>query len=221
MKKIFAFVCCTLGLVISSQAAVSLQLAGGFLKTGPNSTTLTPQGSGELILVASTIDSTFNLPSTAGYASGDDVVLSRLAITGDGNNSGSLTAGEFSQTITADYAAFANLSAGDPLMMYWYPTLSLTDTVPTANAPYGSYRSATANADGSEAWVAPADQSFGYLLLFVTQDAGSSVNTATSGIPFGQTNATVVPEPSTYLASVLALLCLIPVARRRQKARLH
>lgn len=193
--------------VSSARASITINLGGGFLKN--QGSTPVNYGSGLLLLVASTTDSTFNLPTSNAFVSGDDIELFRSTISGDANANGTNDPGEFLQPITLTLSG--NFGQNDPLALYWFPTLTTSSTTPGQGTNYGFYRSPAANlttdADGSEAYFTPADGTTGYTLLFLTSDAGSVINNGTSGIPFGQAAFSVspVPEPSTYVLLGLGL----------------
>ncbi len=206
----------------STQASITINIGGGFLKN--QGSTPVNYGSGLLLLVASTTDNTFNVPTNNSFVSGDDIELFRSTINGDGNSNGTNDPGEFLQPITLTLSG--NFGQSDPLALYWFPTLTTSSASPGQGTNYGFYRSPAANlttdADGSEAYFTPADGTTGYTLLFLTSDAGSAINTGSSGIPFGQAAFSVspVPEPSTYflLGPCLGSLTLGLVYRRRRMA---
>ncbi len=221
----------SIGGVAATHATVTLQLAGGYLKD--QSTTNVPYGSGTLLLVASTGDTSFTAPSTASTLTvgsaispgSDDVVLFKSTISGDGNQNGVQNAGEVRQlsgALTLGTAASGTVAAGDPIIMYWFPTVSSTATSLASGTDYGVYRSTVANgstdADTSSAWYIPANGSSAYNLLFLTSDAGSAINTSTSGIAFGQAVDTVVPEPSTTVGSLLFLVAGTGIYLRRMRS---
>ncbi len=208
----------TIGSVTTAHATVTLSLAGGYLKD--QSTTDVPYGSGVLLLVASTGDSTFTAPSTSSTLTvgsaispgSDDIVLFKSTISGDGNLNGAQNPGEFRQltgALTLGTAASGTVAAGDPIIMYWFPTVSSAATTLTAGTDYGAYRSIIAagstDADGSSAWYVPSNGTSAYNLLFLTSDAGSTINTGTSGIAYGQAVDTVAPEPSTVVGALLVV----------------
>ncbi|MGC3990637.1 MAG: hypothetical protein QM796_13340 [Chthoniobacteraceae bacterium] len=209
-------------LLAATRADVTIELAGGYLKNSSGS--LITNGSGLLLLVASTSDSTFTTPTTSSsltvgsaISSGsDDIILYKSAISGDGNNSGTDDAGEFRMLI--DLTLSSTVTEGASLILYWFPTLTTSSTSIALGTTYGSYRSSialdesgTTDGDGSQPWYLPADGTSAYELLFLTSDAGSAINT---GITGAATNLIAAPEP-TSTGLILAMAALLAAPRRR------
>lgn len=190
--------------VIPARATVLLELAGGYLKDAAGGA-IAPE-SGLLLLVASTGDAAFSaIVPTSSLATGsllnadgDDLVLYRAALSGDGYMDGVATGGEFRLVISLDLDA--TTLEGSALQLYWFPTLTTASTSAAEGVAYGIYRSSVlsgaVDADGSSAWFLPADGTSGYELLFLTSDAGSTINTAASGTAANV--VTAVPEPAGW-----------------------
>jgi hypothetical protein len=230
MNRLLSLPCLVAAVAVSgsvAQATVSLGLSGGYLKAGISGTVV-PYNTGLLMLVASTADSAFDPITTSSLFNvgsplnqdSDDYVLFKAPISGDGNNTGTAEGGEFQQAIMLSLnTAF---SQGDALQLYWFPSLTSTSNAASEGTGYGAYRSTIANspgaadADGSPPWFLPADGTSGYNLLFLTSDAASAINTASSGTQFGATEFSVaVPEPSA--AALLAATLLTFCARRQRR----
>jgi hypothetical protein len=168
--------------------------------------------SGLVILTAGTSGNFFG-PTPTSFISGDEIVLKKWDLTG-----GFATAGMLQET-TGDLTLSGAWNAGDPLRLYWYPTLTLAAAVPEAGTKYGTYRDGV-GIDGGAAWITggPSDT---ISLKFFTADAtvlnAGGSNAANSGVA----NLTVgsVPEPGTVVLSLVALVAMTGIQRRR--ARVH
>lgn len=209
-------------LAASVHASVLVELAGGYLK---DSSGLRVQaGSGLLVLVASTDDDAFTpfrsdtqlVEGAPISADSDDVIVFVSAIGGDGNSNGTADAGEFRQAVGIDFGS--DIPFGAPVQLYWFPSLSSSAQIAPAGTAYGAYRSGVADADGSEAWVLPADGTNGYELIFLTADAGSTVHAGTPG--FGIANSSVeqgsaaAPASDRYTARLAALRKKLVAAKK-------
>lgn len=170
-----------------------------------------PDG-GLLLLVASTTDTTFTTPTATSFTPGtDDIVVAKFAL----NSTTVGVGGDTNQQITYTYSG--NFNVGDPLELFWYPTLTTSATTPGNNTSFGMFRTdQVQSADGSDiAWIAPANGG-PYNLFFLTTSQGGSNPDA-----FGIANLTVnpVPEPSIYAVLGLGLGGLTFAAMRRRVAR--
>lgn len=121
---------------------------------------------GVLALVADTGTEGFSGPSGT-LLEGDDYLVGAWDIaTGGGNAPGSFLGTTGSVTLSGDWAA------GDPLAVYFFPTLVLTDPPVSAEAiPYGMFRIETGTLDQTDPWVTPEDGTTGHDLVFATTDA--------------------------------------------------
>lgn len=167
----------------------------------------TPAPVGTLVqLLASTTDNLFS-PVIAGSftgGSGDDVVLASFAI-----NSGP---GTVAQPITINFAAFANLTVGDFLLLRWYPTLLAGTASPPAGAPYGQFRIDIIENFSTIAWVVPADGSIN-TLNFLTMSAGGTEPESAGRAAFV---VSAIPEPGTVALLGFSAVGLAAYARRRK-----
>lgn len=176
---------------------------------------------GVFMLVASTTDATFQ-PIFAGSSTAvgstfgvDDKIL----FVGDLGTFG--VNGVLDETLAIDSTLFAGLTTGDPLALYWFPTLTTSDTSISAGTTYGYYTNPLA-VDGSSAWLTPADPTSNYSLGFFTKDGselspGSSASNLASA---GNASLTVsaVPEPSVSLLAMAGAMFAV-LGRRRRRNR--
>jgi len=201
----FATVLLGLCLPFTASATVTFNVDASLLKN--QSGVLIPEGTGLLILAASTTDGTFADPTDTGFFSGDDIELARWSMTtGFG-------AGIFNET-TGGLTLSGSWNVGDPLQLYWFPSLTTGASQPSSGSRYGTYRHPT-GLDGSDPWVTPSD--FGgptVTLNLLTPDNGGNGSN-----PNGNAIFTVVPEPAEY-AALAGVACLAwgLLARKRKAA---
>jgi hypothetical protein len=152
---------------------------------------------GMVLLVASTTDSTFNAPTAGSFVSGDDIIVARFNLMGATNG------------VLIDFAPGLILSgswnAGDPLAIYWYPTLATNATAPGGGTPYGFYTT-NAPADGSDPWVTPANGTTAIDLRFITDNSDTVNGHATGSNPAAAGLASLVvsgpPTPPSLAVSL-------------------
>jgi hypothetical protein len=212
MKK--TLVAALLGLSLgaaSSHATVNLSLYGGVLRDG--SGTALADG-GLLVLVASTTDSIFSAPlpdvsiSVGSLFGGDDQIVGLFSISAD--NSG--MTGGYGSLLNLNYSG--NLTAGDNLQLYWFPTLTTASTSFGSYTPYGAYRT-DAIASGSDiAWVLPSDGA-SVALNFFTSSSGFG----TEADSLGNASLSTIPEPATTVALLGGAAALFVAFRRRQQRK--
>ena len=168
LTKVASITVLGLGLAVSQlSAAISINVSAEKLKD--------PGGydmavSGILVLVGSTTDANFSGPTDSSFVQDDDAVVAIWDIaSGGGNTPGAFLGGTGSVSLGGDW------DAGDPLAIYWFPTLTaavdINNTVPLAAIPYGMFRVESGNPDGTDDWVTPADGTIGHSLKFITTDA--------------------------------------------------
>ena len=205
MKTLYVLVA---GCLVAARADVTFNLDAELLKTrGPTPLTAgtpIPEGTGLILLVASTLDNVFNEPTPSAFVSGDDRELDRWSVVGNGN--GVL----FDTTGPLQFSDFPDWGQGDPLRLYWFPELGLSSINPEAGTSYGFYHDPVGKddiiADNSQPWITPADGTTVDRLLFITMDSMFAAQ-STNPDYTGNADLTVVPEPSTYAAAA-GLLCL-------------
>jgi hypothetical protein len=210
-KRIMKSVCLIALITLSclkAQATITFNSFWGDLQTANPGT---PMPSTGLVLLVASPDATFGGPLAGAFATGGDVVLFH----------GSLgSPGVFEGPVTVDLSSFPSLTAGNPLQLYWFPTLTVADyddTVtpgPGAGTAYGSYRDAAGAFSGSAPWVIPPGANDVVSLNFATiSQSGQSPDA------LGVAIFTVVPEASNLITAALALgLCVFRLTRSaRQK----
>lgn len=138
--------------------------------------------SGLVVLVASTTNTIFEGPTDTAFVTGDDIELFRWDLTAFASN------GVLSD-ITASLPFTGDWNTGDPIQIYWFPTLDINATAPGPGTSYGQYRDGS-SLDGSDSWVTPGAADT-VRLRFFTDDAtflnhGGS-NPGTAGLANFQT----------------------------------
>lgn len=145
-----------------AQATVTFNIDAADLRTAGGE--LMPLN-GQVLLVASPTDAVFGGPTPETFVSGDDVILFRGEL-----NLG--VPGIFQVSVNFAFESFPGLGPGDPVQLYWFPTLTAAAKSPGEGATYGTYRH-EAGLDGSAPWVVPADGAL-VDLKFITMSQGGS-----------------------------------------------
>ncbi len=197
-----SFFTITLALAQPMFADVSLTLGAGNLRTSDGSSLM--PGTGLIVLLADSNQDGFASIGTDNFASGDDTILFQGAL-----DSG-LGDGMFLRSVNLTLAG--GLTAGDPVQLYWYPTLSESSTSPGHGTSFGSYRDATGSLDGSDPWILPSD-GMSMNLNFLTASAGGS-NPDSIG---WASQVTPMPEPQSLLLAGLGGALLLFVGRLRKQ----
>ncbi|WOO40722.1 hypothetical protein [Rubellicoccus peritrichatus] len=170
------FYCIT---ALSASASVTLSFTADQLKTANGAAMPV---SGLVMVVVSTSDATVSNPTADAFVSGDDQVIFLSDL------STNQVAGVFAQTISITDLSGA-ISTGDPIALFWFPTLSQGADSPGTGATYGRYDVAVGQeTDGSAPWVVPSDGA-SVSLSFLTTDAltvpSGGSNPASAGLaPF-------------------------------------
>jgi len=210
----------SLFLFASSQAwaAVSFDIQAEVLKNSGGSPIPT---SGLVLLVASTTNASFGdvavnaslaLGSLLDGAGGDDVLLKSWNLSNSGK------AGAFADiTGSLDFSSYSGWGAGDPLALYWFPTLTMSSLTAPLGTSYGKFTTSTP-LDGSGAWVTPADLTSDYpLYLFTTEASTFPATPPGSNAPSSATASNTiaaVPEPSRVLFLTFGAIGLLMRRRR-------
>jgi len=152
-----------LGLAVSASAAVSISVDAEKLQDGSGGAMPT---SGILLLVVSTDDDAFSLPTVDEFipASSDDVILASWDLSDGGGVAGLFSGLASSLSYETAY------DEGDPLMLYWFPEATKSSTGPGAGASYGLFRDDSGILTGS-VWELPSDGTLLYALKFFTEEA--------------------------------------------------
>lgn len=165
LKK-FGFCLGAFALASSSYGAFSFHLSAGGLRDS-NGAYL---ASGLLILAVDTDRDGFSIPTdTEFFQDADDLEVARWNF----SEGGSTIPGEFlgSGVISEYNVAW---EAGDPLALYWYPTLNKGDAAPVDGVKFGVFADPNGESTG-DPWVLPADGSILYSLQFFAE--GSILST--------------------------------------------
>lgn len=156
---------------------------------------------GVLALVADTGTEGFSGPSGT-LLEGDDYLVGAWDIaSGGGNAPGSFLGTTGAVALSGDWAQ------DDPLAVYFFPTLALTDPPASAEAvPYGMFRIESGTPDGTDPWVTPEDGTLAHDLVFATTDAttlfpGGGSSSADDGIA-GLVTPGTAPVAPTGVAGV-------------------
>lgn len=174
--RLISYLCLFSFCSLCSFASVTLSVTADQLKNADG--TAMPV-SGLVMLVVSTEDANIANPTATNFVSDDDQVIFL------GDLSVNQLAGVLAQTVSITDLS-GPISSGDPIALFWFPTLSEGANSPGAGVSYGRYDAALGEeADGSAAWVVPSDGAF-VNLLFITSDAitvpSGGSNPASSGI---------------------------------------
>jgi len=173
-------------------------------------TTLAPNGS-LVLLVADTSGNGSGFGSITGgqnidvgsIIAGHDLVVDQEGLSADGLlfASPSLT-------------TFSNWVSGDPLAIYWIPSLTPGATTVAGSVDYGLYTSSVVSG-GSAAWITPNDGDSYPPIYFSTNNGDLGPSNAPSDAGFASMMTTPIPEPSVY--ALLGGLTAMGVALRKRK----
>jgi hypothetical protein len=168
LQGVLSLSACALLLQTEARAYVTIDITAAMLTDSSGNPMPVPR---LVILVASTNDSHFSAPTATSFVSGDDIIVKKWDLSAED------TAGVLFDT-TGPLSLTGNWGVGDPLAIYWFPTLTIDATEPGTAAPYGFYRDSTPNGapgsglDGSNPWFTPAEGSIA--LKFLTTDVDGS-----------------------------------------------
>ena len=210
MNKLLAFTILLFLAVSSSVRGVLVNLSVDLLSDAAG--TPIPEGSGLFLVVISTGDSTFGLPTPGSFVSGDDVIIARSPL-----SSGTGFPGCFffdpSFTIGTN-----SISQDDPIGLFFFPTLNMSSTSPQFGTSYGFVRDTNA-LSGGDFWVVPQNNNATIALNFYTVDATNALGPGQMG-PYpafdGRAHYIVVPEVmmTMPLVSVAAAFVILRRSRR-------
>jgi hypothetical protein len=125
MKKMFIVSLVTMVQAIAYSQFVTINLDAELLKTSGGSAM---PSSGLVILVTSTLDSSFGGPTAGSFVSGDDSIIKKWDLTAGGGGGGignGIFAGSTGPGATP-LSSIANWTAGDPLQMYLCDVFTVT-----------------------------------------------------------------------------------------------
>lgn len=177
----------------SLQAAVVINLTGAqvFESNG-----VTPVADSRLMYAIALPSSTFELITTSGWTSGDNIQIGLLWLT-DNN----VEIGGFSAAL--NFSLTGGVQAGQRFGMVWFPTISTQTGTPAGGLSYGFYSAPT--------WLIPADGNTENF-AFETVSVGGTIPNS-----LGAANQSVVPEPTTW-ALLAGTLTTVMIFRRRRQA---
>lgn len=191
--RIIPLVVAALALAVRAQGA-TIMVDAEVLK---NANGAAMPATGLVILVASTTDATFGGPTEDTFVTGDDTEIARWDLSAFASN------GVLSE-VTAALPFAGGWNTGDPLQLYWFPTLTIGSIKPGPGVAYGQYRHET-GLDGSEPWVTPGEADV-RSLRFYTADAAflndggsnpSSAGIANLSTP-GETGPQLTVAPASH-----------------------
>lgn len=202
MKRHLNLMLATLALLVvpKARASVTITFDAGALFNGAGSAL----ADGSLfMLVADTSRNGFGALnagslSTTGFINADDQILGR------GFVESSFGTGA-TASIALQSGAYAQLDAGDPLAMLWFPGLNSSAFSILSGASYGLFTTTTP-ASGP-AWVIPIDGTVNIQAMNLVNDTGAMS---------GRALLTAIPEPSTYAAILGACALGLAGWRRRR-----
>ena len=166
-------------------------------------------------LVVSTENDTFEDPTTGMFAGGgDDIVLATTrADSLDGFFNRGLASG-----ILQNRNFDVMFDGGDPLLLRWWPTLTMANGRPGAETPYAEFRpvdDVTITAGSDHPFVTPSDQSANIQLAMRVDFAGSQSDPG-GDVSLGDIRFMSTPIPEAGV-SVLVLFGACGLALRRRR----
>ncbi|MEM7387527.1 MAG: PEP-CTERM sorting domain-containing protein [Verrucomicrobiota bacterium] len=138
-----------------------------------------------LVVLVASLDPTdgFAAPDSSSFVPGDDDII--LSSFGTFDWGGALNAGSFTDNPAIDLGSISKggetLDAGDPLALFWFPTLTTADlgSGPGTGTSFGMFHSATP-VSGGDSWFVPVSNSATIDLTIAASDPGN-VNTPSGG----------------------------------------
>lgn len=162
MRNVTKFGICVGSLALASvgYGSISFNIAAGVLRDENGSAI----NEGLVVLVASTDGpgSTFALPTASQFVQGDDVVVAKWNFSEGGGLDGEFLA----PLVIGDYSV-GGWSEGDPLALFWYPTLN-KDSIAPGTAKFGVFTDPIDESTGDR-WAMPADNTHLYSLQFFAE----------------------------------------------------
>ena len=212
MKKVLTAALLSLALASTSAlATTNLTLFGGTLRDGAGNAMA---DGGLVLLVASTTDSIFSSPlpdatiSVGSLFGGDDQIVGLFEVSS--LNSG--ITGGYGTMLNINYSG--NLTSGDALQLYWFPSLTLNSTSFGSYTPYGTFRTDSIASDSDIAWTLPSDGATVTLNFFT---ASSGLGSEADSL--GNATLSTVPEPAMTVVLLGGAAGLFVVHRRRAQRK--
>ncbi|HVU38539.1 MAG TPA: PEP-CTERM sorting domain-containing protein [Opitutales bacterium] len=213
-------------LVVPAHATLTLTFEAENLLQGGNGS-LNVAANSLVLVVADTGNNGFSTLGAGNIAVGatigtgsTDLIVGQLAVSaaGIGTNGENVLEATLNGGPTPYFGSWA---AGQPLAIYWIPSLNFGDTNIGNSVAYGMYTNATdhSGTGGSPAWVTPSDggtQTF----FFSTTGVFSTITDPASAGYASFSTPSAVPEPSTFaLLGGLTALGVTGFLRRRKTAQ--
>ena len=196
LMKTFLIALMILGMQVKAfGATVTINLEANLLKKASGDAMLT---TGLVILVANTNGTSFSQPTAGAFVSGGNTIVATWDLSKGWDTAGVLGA-------VANFGLSDGLAAGNPLQLYWFPTLTIDSTAPGAGTPYGLYTDPVGITDSeggeqSAPWVVPGGGNT-VDFYFLTADANSDFdspgrNPASAGLPIDTTTVATTDSGS-------------------------
>jgi hypothetical protein len=214
MKNLWVGFIASAAFATSVTADAGLTLGGGVLRDSAGNAAA---DGGLLLLVASTTDTSFTsfLDASTTTAvgsflngSGDDLIVGRFSV----DSSTSFIFGGYFASLNVNLSA--NLTAGDSLQLYWFPTLTLSSTTLGSGTSYGQYRTDSTASGSDTGWFMPSDGAT-VTLNFLTQSSGFGSESDALGVA----SLTTIPEPGATMAILGAVAGGFVMLRHRRQSR--
>jgi len=219
MKKVIAIAVAVTGLMAyqAANAAVVINVTAADLQSTAGSPgTAIPAGA-LAILVADTtgVAAPTTLSSNSALSVGSTLTLTSAGDTYQilfawNSSLGSGSPGALSDTT----GSIPGTTAGNPVFLMWFPTLTLASTTSGAGTHYGEYGGAQATGDlagnGSDPWVMPSPGATVNMNVLTSDNSG-----VTPYASLQSPNVTPVPEPSSIALVLIGLFGAVGLVRRR------
>ena len=199
MKTVLAL-CSIFLTAISARADVTINLGAGQLSLSNGD----PIPAGSLLqLVVSTGDNVFTPPVAGDFATGDDIVVASFSsnefLGGPGGTANSII-----------FTLTSGVSAGDQLLLRWWPTLTTSSISPSTGDMFGQFRTDAVENSSDIGWFVPADGSTVALNFLTSTFDGTEPDLVGDADFF----VAPIPEPSTYALIIAGGIGFLALRRR-------
>jgi hypothetical protein len=219
-QKFFTVAAALSAIVAPAHATITLSFQAQELLQGGVGTNPAPGGS-LVLLVADTTGGGFGNLSQGAITVGsiishtsNDLIVGQFSLT----PASPFTQNEPVLNASGPFTLSGGWAAGDPLAIYWIPSLTSANTTVGGGVAYGEYTDPT-GLHGSAAWITPSNGSTANTMLFSTSGVFGTGNVAAStGYASKLTTSAAVPEPSTFALLGGAMGLTAAALRRRKKS---